>query len=92
VQWSKGRPHSLPSHETNQLTSDVQLFLALDKNLLFLLDLLNDTDVDLENVGNSISGSQSKPLSKRNISDTVTLVELDPNQLLGLRSVLDVVA
>lgn len=77
------------------MTSDIacqQSFLAWQKDLLLLLDLLDDANVNLENIGNDISGSQCKPLGKRDISNTVTLVEFDPDKLLGLGSVLNVVA
>lgn len=84
-------PSRLSEHRQIAGTLIEWLLLALHKYLLLLLDLLNDTNVDLQNIGNSVSRGQSKPLRKRDISNTVTLVKLNPNKLFGFRSVLNVV-
>jgi hypothetical protein len=59
--------------------------------LFLLLDLLNDADINLQDIGNGISRSQGKPLSKRDIGDAIALVEFNPNKLLGFRGVLNIV-
>jgi hypothetical protein len=60
--------------------------------LLLLLDLLDHFDIDLQDIGDSISRSQSQPLCQGDISDAVALVELDPNKFLCLGGVLDIMS
>lgn len=54
--------------------------------------MLDHFDIDLQDVGNSISRSQRQPLGQGDISDAVALVELDPHEFLGLGGVLDIVS
>lgn len=66
--------------------------VALEEKLLLLLDALDDFDVDLQGVGHSVRRGQSKPLGQRDIGHAVTLVELEPNQLLSVGSVFNIVS
>lgn len=75
--------------EQNILYRETQL--TLDKKLFLLLDMLDNFNVNLQSVGHGVSRSQSEPLGQGDIGHAVTLVDLDPDQFLGLRCVFDVV-
>lgn len=62
------------------------------QDLLLLLDLVDDFNVNLQHIRDSISRGQGEPLSQRDIGDTVALVQFDPNELFGLRGIFNVVA
>lgn len=63
----------------------------MDKELLLILDMLDNVDVNLESVGHDVVRRQCEPLSQGNIGHAVTLVKLDPHQFLGVRGIFDVV-
>lgn len=63
----------------------------MDQKLLLIFDMFDDINVDLKSVGHNIVRRQGEPLSQRDIGHAVTLVQLDPHQLLGVRGVFDVV-
>lgn len=58
--------------------------------MLLLLDLLDNININLQDVSNDVWWRERKPLSQRDICNTITLVELDPDKLLGLRGILDI--
>ena len=47
---------------------------AWEQDLLLLLDLVNDLNVNLQHIRDSIGWGQSEPLSQRDIRDSVALV------------------
>lgn len=65
---------------------------AWKQDLLLLLDLVNNLNVNLQHIRDSIGWGQSEPLSQRDIGDTVALVQLNPDKLLCLGGVLNVMA
>lgn len=68
------------------------LWYSGKQNLLLLLELLSNFEGNLESLGNEISRGKGKPLGQRDVGDAVRLVNLDPDKILSLRSVLNVVA
>lgn len=63
-----------------------------DENLLLLLERLDELDGHLQRLGGHLRGSQGQPLSEGDVGDAVRLVDLDPDEILRLGGVLDVVA
>lgn len=64
----------------------------LNQQLLLLYQPLCNTKRDLKRVSNNISRREREPLRQRDVLDAVTLVDLDPHQVLRVGRVLDVVA
>ncbi len=64
----------------------------LQQDLLGLLQLLDEAEGHVEHLRHNIGGCQSQPLSQGDVGDAVRLVNLDPDEVLGLRGVLNVVA
>jgi hypothetical protein len=64
----------------------------LDEYLLLFLDLLNKVNRHLESSRDNISRGQSEPLRKWDISNTIGLVDLDPNEVIGVAGVLNIVS
>lgn len=77
------------THRTVGITS---LLVPLNQDLLLLLHLAHSLDRNLECRGHDISRRESQPLSERDISDTVTPVDFNPNESFVVRSVLNIVA
>lgn len=65
--------------------------LTPDNRLLFLLNLLDNLDVYLQDIGHGVSRGKGEPLRQRDIGYAVALVEFEINHLLCVRCVLDIV-
>lgn len=66
--------------------------VSLDENLLLLLDMADNFLVDLQSLSSDVRRSQGQPLSERDVCDTVTLIDLNPHEFLGVGRVLNVVS
>lgn len=66
--------------------------VTLQQDLLLLLQVLHDLDIDLEHVGHDVRRRQGEPLCQRDVRHAVALVDLDPDELLGVGGVFNVVA
>lgn len=66
--------------------------LCRDENLLVLLELVDKLNGDVEGLGDEVGRGESEPLAQRDVSHAVGLVDLDPDEVLGLGGVLNVVA
>lgn len=64
----------------------------LDQQLLLFLQLLHDTEWDLECIGNNIRRSEGQPLCQANVSNSIRAIYLYPNKILCLRRVLNVMS
>ena len=65
---------------------------AFDENLLLLLQLLNHIERQLENAGYNVRWSKREPLGQRNISHSLAPVDLDPDEIFRVGSILDIVS
>ena len=66
--------------------------LRLNKILLLLLQCLRKAQRHLQRPGHNIRRRQRKPLTQANISHPITLINLNPRQIVRLRSILNVMA
>ena len=66
--------------------------IALDEDLLLLLELLDKSNVDLERLRDNVGGRERQPLCQRDVLDLVGLVNLDPDQVFSVGRVLDVMS
>lgn len=64
----------------------------LNQDLLLLLDLLGKLQRDLESLGHDIRRRECEPLRQADVGDTLRLVDLDPDEILVLGGVLNVVS
>lgn len=63
-----------------------------NEDLLVLLELLDKLNGHLERLRHEVRGRQRKPLGERDVGDSVRLVDLDPDEVLVLGRVLNVVS
>lgn len=63
-----------------------------NENLLLLLNVLDEININLERLRRNLWRCQRKPLRQRNVRDTVRLVDFDPDEVLVLGGILNVVA
>lgn len=67
------------------------VYLCNDQ-LLLGLQALDDRERHVKSSGHDFGRRQCQPLGQADVGNAVGLVELDPHELLGLRSVFDIVA
>lgn len=75
---------SINLHASAASGSSLIRSFAFDENLLLLLQVRGNIDRNLQYTRDNISRCQCKPLCQRDIRDTVTLVDLNPDQVLGV--------
>jgi len=91
------RSFDLQTHETRQVWRGETLLPwsvgngSLNENLLLLLQRLDKVHRHVQSLGSHLGGRQSEPLRQRNIGDSVRFVDLNPDQVLILGGILDVV-
>lgn len=64
---------------------------ALQQDLLLLLQSTNNINTNIQDLSHNIRRSQSQPLRQTDISNSLRFVDLNPNQVLSWRSILDIV-
>lgn len=64
----------------------------LNQYLFLLLQLLGDTERDLENLRHQLRGRQSKPLRQGDVRHSVRLVNLHPDEVFSVRRILNIMA
>ena len=70
----------------------INYLISRHERLLLLLNSLHNFKVYLQRLSHHIRRRQGKPLRERNVGYAITLVDLDPDELLGVRGVFDIVA
>lgn len=63
----------------------------LDEDLLLLLEVVGELDGDVERLGDEVGRGEGEPLREGDVGDAVGLVDFDPDEVLVLGSVFDVV-
>ena len=63
-----------------------------DQKLLLLLQPFHNGQRHFQRASYNIFWCEREPLGKAYVGHAIALIELNPNQLLGLRSILDVMA
>jgi hypothetical protein len=87
-----------PLHENEKIPVSSLPFISsshhgsLQQNLLPLLQLLHKSDRDLERLRDNIGGCQGQPLRQGDVHDPIGLVNLDPDQIIRLGRILDVMS
>ncbi len=64
----------------------------LNQHLFLLLQLLGDTERDLENLRHEFRRRQSKPLRQGDVRHVIRLVNLYPDEVFSVRRILDIMA
>lgn len=70
----------------------VKELIPLDQILLFFLQVLDHLDWDVERGGDEVGRGQGEPLGQADVGEMIALVDFDPDQLLRVRRVFNVVA
>ena len=76
--------HTTSPHRRSVLASS-------NDQLLLLLQTFNHILTDLQRTGHDIARCEGEPLRQTDINNSITLIQLDPDQCLILAGILDIV-